>query len=153
MKRFIRSSVAASFIAVAFALPAASTDIELVTTVTSSFEPSLTGAGDSAGPFLSEGGRYILFSSTANNLCTTSSNTPFVSRMPAKLNLFFRSGVIAFRTIVSFVSRMPAKLNLFRRDRMLQTMELPAPHQRQRPLCNILERCERFGTGRFEWSR
>ena len=128
MKRFIRSSVAASFIAVAFALPAASTDIELVTTVTSSFEPSLTGAGDSAGPFLSEGGRYILFSSTANNLCTTSSNTPFVSRMPAKLNLF-------------------------RRDRMLQTTELPAPHQRQRPLCNILERCERFGTGRFEWSR
>jgi Tol biopolymer transport system component len=63
--------------------------------------PSVTAAGESAGPFVSWDGRYVLFSSTANNLCTTASNTPFASDMPARLNIFRRDRAEQITELVS----------------------------------------------------
>jgi Tol biopolymer transport system component len=51
---------------------------------------SAGGGGESIVPVLSFDGRYVLFSSTANNLALTSSNTPFATTFPPRLNVFLR---------------------------------------------------------------
>src|SRR5437660_1003561 len=50
-----------------------------------------SGGGDSWAPVVSPDGRYLLFASTANNLCSPTSNgAPASALFPARLNVFLR---------------------------------------------------------------
>jgi len=59
------------------------------------------GSGDSEIPIVSPDGRYVLFTSTANNLLGTASNTPLPSAFPPKLNVFLRDRINNTTTLVS----------------------------------------------------
>lgn len=51
---------------------------------------SAAGSGDSFSPVISRDGRYVLFTSSANNLVTNENGIAFPSAFPARLNLFLR---------------------------------------------------------------
>jgi len=65
------------------------------------FPPSATGSSDSALPIISADGRFVLFASTANNLVTTSSNTPIPILVPARFNIFLRDRTNQTTTLIS----------------------------------------------------
>ena len=65
-------------------------------------QPAPPGAaGDSMLPIPSADGRYVLFASTANNLSLTSSNTPYPSLFPSRLNVYMRDRTTGAATLVS----------------------------------------------------
>ena len=76
----------------------------------SSGPPAGGGGGDSIAPILSSDGRYVLFTSTANNLALTTSNTAFRAASPTRLNVFLRDLVAGTTSLVS--ARNPALLSL-----------------------------------------
>ncbi len=89
--RFRRWRRAAVLVLVAgIACPALAQPIQLVSVADSSSGRPAGGGGDSVAPVLSSDGRYVLFSSTANNLALTTSNTPFRTAYPPRLNVFLR---------------------------------------------------------------
>src|SRR5271154_4955176 len=59
----------------------------LVSTVNPGLAPASAG-GDSVGPIVSRDGRYVLFSSTANNLATNLGSAGGPAFYPAVLNVF-----------------------------------------------------------------
>src|SRR5437764_929391 len=63
--------------------------------------PPAGGNSDSLGSILSPDGRFILFSSSANNLVTAAGGTAMPVLNPAKLNVFLRDRTNGTTTLVS----------------------------------------------------
>lgn len=63
--------------------------------------PPSGGNGDAGLPILSQDGRFVLFSSTANNLVLTSNSVPIPALVPARFNVFLRDRVNQTTTLVS----------------------------------------------------
>jgi hypothetical protein len=64
--------------------------VPLISVADSSITPPAGGGGDSVAPVLSSDGRYVLFTSTANNLALTAINTPYRGAALPRLNVFLR---------------------------------------------------------------
>jgi len=64
--------------------------VPLVSVADSAIAPPAGGGGDSVAPMLSPDGRYVLFTSTANNLALTTNNTPYRGTALPWLNVFLR---------------------------------------------------------------
>jgi len=63
--------------------------------------PGAGGGGDSGAPILSVDGRYVLFSSTAENLVLTTSSNAFPVLLAPRLNVFLRDRVSNTTALVS----------------------------------------------------
>src|SRR5689334_9622888 len=74
----------------ALELSASAQSLQLTSLADPSQPPPPGGGGDSWGPTLSRNGRYVLFSSTANNLMLATNNNPIPLSVPAALNAFLR---------------------------------------------------------------
>src|SRR5688572_906747 len=59
------------------------------------------GNGDSVAPILSADGRFVLFTSTANNLVLNSSGIPIPSFVPARFNAYVRDRASQTTTLIS----------------------------------------------------
>lgn len=79
-----------ALLAGAFLAGARAADFQLASPLDPSLGAPAGGGGDSAAPVLSADGRYVLFASTAYNLCLISNNTVIPARIPAPLNVFLR---------------------------------------------------------------
>jgi Tol biopolymer transport system component len=90
----------ASFL-VFLSVSALAQSLQLVSVADSSQTVSAGGGGDSWGPTLSRDGRYVLFSSTANNLVLATNNNPIPLNLPAVLNVFLRDRTNRTTTLVS----------------------------------------------------
>ncbi len=74
---------------------------ELVSTRSPAFRPPAGGGGDSGNGFVSADGRYVLFSSAANNLATVGASNALPSRVPTPSNVFLRDRTNQTTTLVS----------------------------------------------------
>jgi Tol biopolymer transport system component len=74
-------------------------NIQLISAL--SGQPSVGGNGESYLSVVSPDGRYVLFSSTANNLVPTNSDGPVPGLMASRLNVFLRDRVGGTTTLVS----------------------------------------------------
>jgi Tol biopolymer transport system component len=79
-------------------LSAANASIQPVSRLGSSFAPPAGGDSDSELPIITADGRYVLFTSTANNLTLTNNNN---SVLPLRMNVFLRDRVSGTTTLVS----------------------------------------------------
>ena len=75
--------------------------LQLTSVADSSITPPAGGGGDSVTPVLSPDGRFVLFTSTANNLSVTSSNTAYRGAAAPRLNVFLRDRTNGTTTLVS----------------------------------------------------
>jgi hypothetical protein len=83
-------------------LDATAAPFRLVSARDSSQDAPAGGSGDSFAPILTADGRYVLFTSTANNLTVTSvSNNPPSLSLPAHLNVFVRDRTNRTTTLAS----------------------------------------------------
>ena len=73
--------------------------LERVTQSSPAFAPPAAAGGDSWNSSVSPDGRFVLFSSTAGNL--TTSLLPFLSPVPARMNVFLRDRTAGTTTLVS----------------------------------------------------
>ena len=85
----------------AAALSAGAVPLQLLSTIDASIAPSASAGGDSSQPVISPDGRFVLFASTANNLATVSSNTPFRAPVYTSLNVFLRDRASNTTVLVS----------------------------------------------------
>src|SRR5437867_4054623 len=83
------------------ALTTAAGPFQLVSVRDPSQGPPAGGSGDSWGPILSSDGRFVLFSSTANNLVTTSNGNALQVLVAPHLNVFLRDRAAGTTTLVS----------------------------------------------------
>jgi Tol biopolymer transport system component len=74
---------------------------QLVTVPDPSHHPAAGGNGDSALPLVSHDGRFVLFSSSADNLSSANTNAPLPSAAVAPLNVFLRDRSNAVTALVS----------------------------------------------------
>ena len=65
--------------------------LQLVSVADPTIPPPAGGGGDSVAPILSPDGRFVLFSSVANNLSLIASNTPIRAPFPPCMNVFLRN--------------------------------------------------------------
>lgn len=82
-------------------LPAQAELIQPVSLVSSNQTPPAGGNGDSGLPILSQDGRYVIFSSTANNLGLLNHGAPIPMRVPARFNVFLRDRTNQTTTLIS----------------------------------------------------
>jgi hypothetical protein len=75
--------------------------IQLVTPRTPGLAASPGGNGDSGPAILSPDGRYVLFSSAANNLALTPGGSPIPMLLPARVNVYLRDRTNSTTTLVS----------------------------------------------------
>src|SRR3989442_5842419 len=75
--------------------------LQLVSVRDPSQPPPAGGNGDSWGPVLSPNGRFVLFSSTANNLVINSNGNAFPVLVAPHLNVFLRDRTARTTTLVS----------------------------------------------------
>jgi hypothetical protein len=97
---FTRVRFATCFIA-AILIPLFAHAIDLLSVPAPSFSPPASAGGDSYVAAISADGRYVLFSSTANNLAHRSNNAPYLLPHPGKLNAFVHDRVSGTTTLVS----------------------------------------------------
>ncbi len=64
-------------------------------------QTAASGGGDSLNPVISPDGRYVLFSSSANNLVSNTNGVAFQSLSPAPLNVFLRDRTNGVTRLVS----------------------------------------------------
>jgi hypothetical protein len=83
------------------ALPAIAVSLQLLSQTDSSFAPPFGGGGDSTQPIISQDGRFVLFTSTANNLALTTNNTPFRAPLAACWNVYLRDRTSNTTALVS----------------------------------------------------
>jgi Tol biopolymer transport system component len=74
---------------------------QLVTVPDPSHHLAAGGNGDSALPLVSHDGRFVLFSSSADNLSSANTNAPLPSEAAAQLNVFLRDRSNAVTALVS----------------------------------------------------
>jgi len=72
----------------------------LVSAISPAASPASAG-GDSSSPLISRDGRYVLFSSFANNLATNAAGGAFVPVFPAQLNVYLYDRTNGTSTLVS----------------------------------------------------
>lgn len=65
------------------------------------YVPSSEGAGDSVAPVLSQDGRFVLYSSTANNLVALAGSNGLRSVFPVRMNVFIRDRTNGTTELVS----------------------------------------------------
>ena len=88
-------------LAAGFSLSACGQTLQLVSGLDGSQVAPAGGGGDSLAPVVSPDGRYVLFASTANNLCLATNNAPLPAHFPAPLNVFLRDRSNATTVLVS----------------------------------------------------
>ncbi len=76
-----------------------SQNLQLVSAL--SGQPSVGGNGESYLSMVTTDGRYVLFSSTANNLAPTNSDGPVPGLRMPQLNIFLRDRIAGTTTLVS----------------------------------------------------
>src|SRR4249920_2720866 len=81
--------------------PAGAGLIQPVSFLSSDQTPSAGGNGVSCLPILSQDGRYVLFSSTANNLVLFNNRAPIPMLVPARFNVFLRDRTNQTTTLIS----------------------------------------------------
>jgi len=86
---------------VAMLTPLFASAVDLLSVPSSPFSQPVTGGGDSYVSAISADGRYVLFSSTANNLTHRNNGMPYLLPHPGKLNAFVRDRVSDTTTLVS----------------------------------------------------
>src|SRR5438477_983608 len=94
-----RATVCALF--ATFVLSTTAAPFQLVSVLDPSQAPPAGGNGDSWGPILSADGRFLLFSSAANNLVTTSNGNALPVLVAPHLNVFLRDRAAGTTTLVS----------------------------------------------------
>ena len=82
-------------------LPFHASASDLVSVPAASFSPPASGGGDSFVSCASPDGRYVLFSSTANNLAQRTNGSPYLSPQPLAINVFLRDRISGTTTLVS----------------------------------------------------
>ena len=75
--------------------------LALVSVRSSSLNPSASGNGESGLPIISPDGRYVLFSSTADNLVLMTNSNPVSGLLPPSLNVFRRDRTNGATMLVS----------------------------------------------------
>lgn len=80
---------------------AGATDLQLLSKIDPAQGSPPGGGGDSWAPLLSPDGRFVLFTSTANNLMLASNNAAIPPSFPAVLNVFLRDRQSATTALVS----------------------------------------------------
>jgi Tol biopolymer transport system component len=80
---------------------ASASPFQLVSLRSSSLAPSTRGNGDSGPAIISPDGRYVLFSSAANNLALTVSSNPIPVLIPARINVYLRDRTNGTTSLVS----------------------------------------------------
>lgn len=85
-----RQGLAAGLFAAVCALPADGGVVQLVSAPGAGFTPARGGGGNSGAPIISADARFVLFSSTANNLVLTSNNTPIQAGLLPVFNVYLR---------------------------------------------------------------
>jgi Tol biopolymer transport system component len=82
-------------------LPLFGNAVDLLSVPAPSFSPPASAGGDSYVSGISGDGRYVLFSSTANNLTHRSNGAPYLLPRPGKMNAFVHDRVLGTTTLVS----------------------------------------------------
>jgi Tol biopolymer transport system component len=103
MKVILRNCWHRVFVILLVSMPLAgmATGFELITARSADLDPSASANGDSGIPIISPDGRYILFSSTADNLVLTTNNSPVSGAVPPGLNVFLRDRTNGTTRLVS----------------------------------------------------
>ncbi|HWI59310.1 MAG TPA: hypothetical protein VNZ22_18930, partial [Bacillota bacterium] len=83
------------------AWPAGGEDFQLISTVDPAQGSPTGGSGDSWTPIISRDGRYVLFTSTANNLLLATNNQPIPAPFPPALNVYLRDRTNGTTSLVS----------------------------------------------------
>jgi hypothetical protein len=86
---------------ICISFPAWANPSQLVSFRSSLLPPAAGGNGDSGQAIISPDGRYVLFSSAANNLALTSNSNPIPVPIPASINVYLRDHTNATTTLVS----------------------------------------------------
>src|SRR6185503_13603495 len=73
---------------------------EAVSVRSPNFGPSASASGDSQNPFVTPDGRFVLFTSTANNLATADGTNAFALPL-SRLNVYRRDRVSGSNELVS----------------------------------------------------
>ena len=84
-----------------WSISAVAQSLQPVSTVSPPEAPPSGGSGDSWLPIVSADGRYVLFSSTANNLVLITNQAPIPALIPATLNVYLRDRALKTTTLVS----------------------------------------------------
>src|SRR4051812_43861598 len=89
------------FLSAIVAFPA---PLQLISARDPSRSPPAGANGDSWSPLMTPDGRFVVFSSSANNLVNGINGLPLPNVFPAKLNTFLRDRVAGSTTLVSINS-------------------------------------------------
>jgi Tol biopolymer transport system component len=81
--------------------PALANPLQLISLRDPSLAPATGGNGDSGPAIISPDGRYVLFSSAANNLALTVNSNPIPVLIPACINVYLRDRTNGTTTLVS----------------------------------------------------
>jgi Tol biopolymer transport system component len=81
--------------------PVAAEKLQLISAIDVSQSPAAGGNGDSLTPIISADGRYVLFSSSANNLLTLANGNPIPAFRVPMMNVFVRDRTNGTTTLVS----------------------------------------------------
>ena len=74
---------------------------DLISVPDASFSPPTSGGGDSFETCASPDGRFVLFSSTANNLAQRTNGLPYLLSQPLTMNVFLRDRLLGTTVLVS----------------------------------------------------
>ncbi|HUC86470.1 MAG TPA: hypothetical protein VL970_14845, partial [Candidatus Acidoferrales bacterium] len=83
------------------ALSATAVSLQLHSQIGPSFAPSSSAGGNSDLPLISPDGRFVLFTSTADNLALNTNSQPFRSPLPSCYNVFLRDRASNTTVLVS----------------------------------------------------
>src|SRR5208282_5459283 len=81
--------------------PASANPLQLISLRDPSLAPAQGGNGDSGPGIISPDGRYVLFSSAANNLALTVNSNPIPVLIPPRSNVYLRDRTNGTTTLVS----------------------------------------------------
>ena len=101
MKPLFAHFWAAALLPLAFAPAFPSFAVELGSVPDASFSPPASGSDDSFVSSISPDGRYVLFSSTANNLARRTNGLPYLLPRPSAMNVFLRDRTLGTTVLVS----------------------------------------------------
>jgi WD40-like Beta Propeller Repeat len=93
--------VRSMFLIAATVLPFTAAALDLLSGPGTSFSLPASAGGDSYNQILSADGRYVVFTSSANNLARRSGGAPYILPVPLKLNAFLRDRVQGTTTLIS----------------------------------------------------
>jgi len=95
-----RVRISAFFLA-ATVFPVIANAVDLLSVPAASSSASITAGGDSYASLISADGRYVVFTSTANNLVHRTNGAPYILSAPLKMNAFLRDRIQGTTTLIS----------------------------------------------------